>query len=188
MIISDKFTVENGLFASINSHVAFEWAQIFTPVKMDLFFILTQGNARLVPAFESVEIDTLGALLAEMYVDKWNKIYNNLYAGNLNILGVTDKITETIDNDATTTTTSDKSTIGDISAFDTSEYSPKDKTTDKSTDKTLGESNTTRTKIREGHNADYLKNSSLMLNIFTNNFLYDIIIADVKKLIIVPIY
>lgn len=189
MKVKDKFPLgQNGLFYLIDSHRPFAWNEFFTPVQMDNYFYFTQAESRINFNFEEVNNETIANLLAEMYVEKWNKIYTLLYANDVNLGGYKEIIHEEIEGDTSVTETENNSDLEKYSAFDSNTLENKTGNTETNSRQNVGDNSQIRDRTRTGHNTNYVNNINTLMGIFTNKFLYDIIITDVKKIIVCPIY
>lgn len=190
MKVKEKFPLfgETNLFQLMNVHRPFLWAEIYTPLQMDNYFILTIGEHRLNPAFESVTNETIANMLAEMYVEKWNKIYSSVYGNEFILGGFSETITENYEEDTTQTETENNTNTNTISAYDSNTFENNEKDTIANSRSNAGSLDGEKTRTRQGYNSTYVNNINTLLNIFANKFIYDIIIADVKKVLVNPIY
>lgn len=188
MYIGEKFPLGSELFVKMNEHKTFEWGGVFTPLQMDLYFFTSQSNGRLTPELENVEIETIANLLAEMFVEKWNTIYNMNYSNMTNILGFTSEETETNTGENAFTENETENNLNKVSSFDSDIMQDNEQENNTNNKTHTGTTENTKRKTKTGHNDNYLLNSERLYNIFTNRFIYDIIISDVKSVLLFPLW
>lgn len=188
MLIGEKFPLGSGLFEKINNHIPFNWNDIFTPAQMELYFYTSQSNGRLSPDFENVEIDTIANLIGEMFVKKWNDIYNINYANVTNQLGFTSTETETYTGENAFTENETENNVNKVSSFDSDTLQDNEQDNNTNSKSHSGTTENTKTKTKQGHNDNYLLNSERLYNIFTNRFIYDIVFNDIKSILLFPLW
>lgn len=198
---------DNALFAAMNAIKPFPWSDTVTPEQMDLTYkenYTDKGISRTVlrllgedSALSQDAIDKLAKMLYTMYYDKWSNLYNVFLSANVGMgSGYKETIQETIEHDNATT---DKGTIdtmgsnrGQISAFNSADFTDKDNTETQSVDtRDLAGSDTGTQKrdyVRTGYGEYYSTQYETSIKALTAYSLCDIIYVDVNNLLTLHIY
>lgn len=189
MRIKEKFTADEteNLFEKINALTAFPWADTFPPIIMSEYWIFAYGNRVLNSNAETATLDNLAQMLSGLFYDKWSTLYSSLLSDQMRKLGYSETITETIKDDGNTTTVETENNVGKVSAFDENTF--EDKTSDETTKDGKGTSanNRTREYTRIGYGDNVQNQKKAAIELFTKNYIYDIIFKDVNRILTKPI-
>ena len=191
MLVNEKFPLDeqNNIFVMMNNKKPFLWAELYSPQQMYNYFVLTQGNSFVTSSFENVNNETIANLLSEMFTNRWNTLFKTIYHDDVeNILGYNDVTTETETSNNSDDETETENKVNQVSAFDDDDFSNNEKDNNITTRARTGENQRTRKIIHSGHDGEYMKEVKRFYDLFTKQFLYDIIFSDIKNVVVSPIY
>ena len=177
MKLKELMTTSKGLFSYIDEVNPLPWDKVVTPEETDNAFMFTNGEktvtGKVLDMFsesgEDTTLEKLAKIINTRYHDKWSKLYEGFIADYpLNVVS-----RETLDDKVT----KENNTTNKVSAYDS-----EDLTTDTGIDDT---GTTTHTYTKDVVSLDaYNKNIELL----QDNLIYDIVLLDVKSLILLSIY
>ena len=191
MLVNEKFPLDeqNNIFVMMNNKTPFLWAELYSPQQMYNYFVLTQGNSFVTSSFENVNNETIANMLSEMFTNRWNTLFKTIYHDDVeNILGYNDITTETETSNNSDDETETENKVNQVSAFDDDDFSNNEKDNNITTRARTGENQRTKKIIHSGHDGEYLKEVKRFYELFTKQFLYDIIFSDIKNVVVSPIY
>ncbi len=185
MTLYEKFKSVN-LWELINTRKPMNIINTIPVDTINSIWLAKYGTLGCTPDFEIMENQSIANHIADIYVDKWNKlltVFNKDYIDDFK-----EVYEETNDNTTNSEGINTSTNESNVSAYDDTGYSPdtnnSQNSTTNNTDTSLSKRNYTRTKnliTRIDNNIKYI-------SLLKKDFLYDIMFADVNELLTLKIY
>ena len=180
-MIFKEWVQENSFFGTINSIREFPFITAYGADKMDLIYKMLYGSRFIPSNVENMSVNDVAAVVVASFGDKWSKQYNlieNELLPGVDSKTTTEESTED-DTDRNITTIRDNK----VSAFNSDEMTENDSDDENSTlseKKNSTKSNTTTTTS--------LKAIQDQLDLLKSDFIIDVIMKDVSRLLSLSIY
>lgn len=206
-VLFDVLPDSNGIFTAINKIKSFPWNNVITPTQMDTSYKQLYTNKHISKIVERYlgendiltddNISALASIIYNMYYEKWVLAYNLFVNRETSLIkGGYTKVIETTEHDYNTTDTGTTENIntetGQISAYNTDDFTNKDKTdnTGKNTRDLSGTDKgiKTRNYTKESFGENYADNYEKIILDLQKYLLYDIIYIDANSILAKHIY
>ena len=187
MKVKEKFSSQK-LFQTMNDIKPFPFADIITPVYMDMFYISNYGQRTLAVFGEENSVEDIANIFVQMFYNKWAKLYEMAVA-NIDIdYNYTETQVEKVDD-----TGGNKSEITSTMTDLVNAYNDDDFVNDKQNEnKSQNQSENTNQrnrdftkKILQGGKTE---NFQKIISYLQNNFFNDIIVVDVNQFLTLSIF
>lgn len=188
MKVYEKFS-EKGLFSTMERiGGANMFMTIIKPSNMDIIYTTTHGNRTLSVFAENNTVEKIAEIVAEMFNEKWNKLYELATAELPTEFNYSETITEDIegegsnDNDFTSTDT------GLVNAYNDDTFVDDTKQMISNTNKATNTNKKNRQvkrNVLKGSKTDLLEDTKKYL---TNNYFCDIILKDINEFLTLSIF
>lgn len=185
MTLYEKFKNVN-IWDLINTRKPLNIVNTIPVDTINSIWLAKYGKLFCTPDFEVMESQNMANYIADIYVDKWNKLltaFNKDYANDFK-----EVYEETEDNTSSSEGNNTSTEESKISAYDDTGYSPN---TNNSQTSTTNDTNTNQSKrnyTRTKNHITQIDNNIKYLSLLKKDFLYDIMFADVNELLTLKIY
>lgn len=182
----EKFTTEN-LFEEIHKIAPFPFVGVFPVDKMNLYYINTYGERTLSKTGRNLTVKEIAEILVGLYSAKWNRAYQTIsteFSFTENFIEV---ITETTNENGNSSNNSTETNVEKVSAYNDEDFVNGEQNTNTNESHGTNE-NTVETSRERKVTENITKNLENAIIFLQSNLIYNIIFADVNKVITLNIY
>lgn len=186
MKVREKFTSEN-LFDEINKIYPFPFVKSFPVDKLNRLYIITHGERTLSQAGITLTVPEIAAIIVGCYSDKWDRVHKVLASDISFVESHIEVVTETTNENGNTSNNATETTVDKVSAYNDENFANGEQSTN--TNESHGTNANTVEKTRERKVTENVtKNLENAINYLQRALIYNIIFADVNRVITLSIY
>lgn len=182
----EKFATQN-LFDEINKIYPFPFIKTFPVDKLNLLYISTHGERTLSQAGITLTVPELATIIVGCYSDKWDRIHKVLATDISFVESHIETVIETTNENGSSSNNMTETSVGKVSAYNDDDFVNDEQ--DTNTNETHGTNENTIEHTRERKvRENVTKNLENAINYLQLVLIYNIIFADVNRVITLSIY